>query len=101
MEALEWAKSMKFDEPTGEKIQKFQAAVAKQTAIMVDNILGKGIDVHLLGLRQQAVECGMDVPQLFLDDTFKIANHFTLSTSQVSFGIMFMHCLLPSYGFPL
>ena len=83
MEALEWVKSMRLDEPASEKIRKFQAAVEKQTSVMVDNILGEGIDIHLLGLRQQAVECSMDVPGIFLDETFKVANHFALSTSQV------------------
>ncbi|CAG7722187.1 unnamed protein product [Allacma fusca] len=84
MEALEWVKAMQSNEDSSsEKIRKFHAAVEKQTTIMVDNILGEGIDIHLLGLRQQAIELGMDVPPLFMDETFKIANHFALSTSQL------------------
>lgn len=85
MEALEWVKSMSSssgDEIT-DKQRKFHQAVEKQTNIMVENILGEGIDVHLLGLKQQATEMGMDLPQLFTDETFKVANNFALSTSQV------------------
>jgi choline O-acetyltransferase len=86
-EALEWVKAMPpgcKDDPT-EKSRKFHHSVEKQTTIMVENILGEGIDVHLLGLRQQASDLGMDVPKLFDDETFQIANHFALSTSQVYF----------------
>lgn len=50
---------------------------------MVQNILGEGIDVHLLGLREMAKELGEPVPELFTDETFRQANYFALSTSQV------------------
>lgn len=50
---------------------------------MIDNILGMGIDVHLLGLRQAARENAIACP-IFEDDSFRIANHFALSTSQVN-----------------
>lgn len=52
---------------------------------MHDNIHGLGIDNHLMGLRYAAEEIGEPVPELFLDETYKIMNHFALSTSQVSF----------------
>jgi len=84
MEALEWVRSMQTDESVEEKVKKFHAAVEKQTTIMVENILGEGIDIHLLGLRQQASELGIPIPKLFEDETFAIANHFALSTSQVT-----------------
>jgi choline O-acetyltransferase len=87
MEALEWVQCMVDGAgermTVEEKIRKFHAAVDKQTNIMVENITGEGIDVHLLGLRQQALELGMEVPRLFTDETFKVSNHFALSTSQV------------------
>jgi len=50
---------------------------------MIDNILGMGIDCHLLGLRQAARENAISCP-VFEDDSFRIANHFALSTSQVN-----------------
>lgn len=85
IEALEWVKSMQPDctEDAHDKSRKFHHAVEKQTTVMVENILGEGIDVHLLGLRQQAAELGKDPLKLFEDESFKIANHFALSTSQV------------------
>lgn len=49
---------------------------------MVANILGQGIDIHLLGLREQGKEMGLQL-ELFSDEAYKIANHFALSTSQV------------------
>jgi choline O-acetyltransferase len=85
MEALEWVKAMQPDcnEDPNEKNRKFHQAVEKQTNIMVENILGEGIDIHLMGLKQQALEMGMELPKLFEDEAFQIANHFALSTSQV------------------
>ncbi|VVC41984.1 Hypothetical protein CINCED_3A025026 [Cinara cedri] len=97
-EALEWAKAMNQSAVTetsilgtkkifytvtdNEKLQLFESAVKKQTDVMIDNILGMGIDVHLLGLRQAARENAMPCT-IFEDDSFRIANHFALSTSQL------------------
>jgi len=50
----------------------------------VQAILGRGIDNHLLGLRQIAERSSMKTPQLFLDGSYQTSNHFTLSTSQVN-----------------
>jgi len=55
---------------------------------MIDNILGMGIDTHLLGLRQAARENAISCP-VFEDDSFRIANHFALSTSQVNCFFLF------------
>lgn len=61
---------------------------------MIDNILGMGIDSHLLGLRQAARENAISCA-VFEDDSFRIANHFALSTSQVNSYIFFRpFCLL-------
>jgi choline O-acetyltransferase len=54
-----------------------------QTDLMVQSILGKGMDCHLLGLKQVAIENSFDMPEVFLDDSFSISNHFSLSTSQI------------------
>ncbi|XP_021967547.1 choline O-acetyltransferase isoform X1 [Folsomia candida] len=85
MEALDWVKSMQpgCTDDSMEKMRKFHHAVEKQTTVMVENILGEGIDVHLMGLRQQSIDMGKDIPKLFDDETFQIANHFSLSTSQL------------------
>ena len=51
---------------------------------MVKNILGQGMDVHLLGLHQAAVENDItEALPLFQDASFRAINHFALSTSQI------------------
>ncbi|XP_067010374.2 choline O-acetyltransferase [Anabrus simplex] len=65
------------------KLDLFDMAVKKQTDVMIQNILGQGIDIHLLGLREMAKELEEPIPELFQDEVYRIANHFALSTSQV------------------
>lgn len=68
-----------------EHIQElFREAVNRQTDIMVQNILGQGIDIHILGLREACLEESGELCELFTDDSYKISNCFLLSTSQVS-----------------
>lgn len=50
---------------------------------MVQNILGYGIDIPLLGLREASKEVDGEVHELFTDECFAISNCFLLSTSQV------------------
>jgi len=51
---------------------------------MVKNILGNGIDIPLLGLREACLEVTGDLHELFTDESYKISQCFLLSTSQVS-----------------
>lgn len=51
---------------------------------MIQNILGKGMDCHLLALKQISEESGHGTPALFTDPSYRISNQFALSTSQVS-----------------
>lgn len=46
-------------------------------------INGQGIDRHLLGLKQLAIENGIDIPTLYLDPGYSVSNNWRLSTSQV------------------
>uniref|UniRef100_A0A182TWU8 Choline O-acetyltransferase n=1 Tax=Anopheles melas TaxID=34690 RepID=A0A182TWU8_9DIPT len=62
----------------------FRCAAARQTEVMVQNILGYGIDIHLLGLREACREREGILHELFTDECYKIANCFLLSTSQVA-----------------
>lgn len=55
---------------------------------MVQNILGNGIDIPLLGLREASREVEGDLHELFTDESYKIANCFLLSTSQVNYFCM-------------
>lgn len=65
----------------------FRAAAARQTDIMVQNILGNGIDIPLLGLREASREVDGAYHELFNDETYNIAQCFLLSTSQVTMVI--------------
>ncbi|KAL7729123.1 hypothetical protein ACLKA6_009594 [Drosophila palustris] len=108
-EALEWAKAMcqgeganvplesdrEDDEEDARKVkfsiyskdhlrELFRCAVARQTEVMVKNILGNGIDIPLLGLREACLEVTGDLHELFTDESYKISQCFLLSTSQVA-----------------
>ncbi|CAH2085923.1 unnamed protein product [Euphydryas editha] len=66
------------------KLELFEEAARKQTAIMEANILGRGIDNHLLGLREAARERLGEIPEMFKDPTYSRMIEFKLSTSQVA-----------------
>ncbi|XP_052836030.1 choline O-acetyltransferase [Drosophila gunungcola] len=107
-EALEWAKAMcqgeganvplesdREDEEESRKVkfsiyskdhlrELFRCAVARQTEVMVKNILGNGIDIPLLGLREASVEVTGEMHELFKDEAYNISQCFLLSTSQVA-----------------
>uniref|UniRef100_A0A8C4YV47 Carnitine O-acetyltransferase n=1 Tax=Gopherus evgoodei TaxID=1825980 RepID=A0A8C4YV47_9SAUR len=46
-------------------------------------IRGNAIDRHLLGMKLQAIEDLVSMPELFMDTAYAVAMHFNLSTSQV------------------
>ncbi|XP_059054607.1 choline O-acetyltransferase [Achroia grisella] len=66
------------------RLEKFEEAARQQTSIMEANILGKGIDNHLLGLRELARETLGELPPVFTDVTYKQMIEYKLSTSQVA-----------------
>lgn len=67
-----------------ENVRLFYQAAQHQTDVMIRNILGQGMDIHLLGLRQLARQSGCrDAIAVFDDASFEKINHFALSTSQV------------------
>jgi carnitine O-acetyltransferase len=43
------------------------------------------MDCHLLALKQIAIENGLEIPEIFTDQSYSISNYFSLSTSQVTF----------------
>uniref|UniRef100_A0A1I8PS00 Choline O-acetyltransferase n=2 Tax=Stomoxys calcitrans TaxID=35570 RepID=A0A1I8PS00_STOCA len=107
-EALEWAKAMcqgeganvtlesdREEEEDSRKVkfsiysrdhlrELFRCAVARQTEVMVQNILGNGIDIPLLGLREASREVTGELHELFTDESYAISQCFLLSTSQVA-----------------
>ncbi|XP_051513487.1 FK506-binding protein 15 isoform X2 [Myxocyprinus asiaticus] len=45
-------------------------------------IHGQAIDMHLLGLKMQAIEDLSALPEIFMDTSYAVALHYNLSTSQ-------------------
>nr|XP_053646928.1 choline O-acetyltransferase-like [Cherax quadricarinatus] len=82
-QVLAWCEAMVINAPFANRLSKYEAAIKLQTDIMVNNILGRGIDIHLLGLREMAKEMGLPTPEIFSHRSYHVANHFRLSTSQV------------------
>ncbi|XP_048375993.1 carnitine O-acetyltransferase-like isoform X2 [Stegostoma tigrinum] len=84
-DSLEFVISM--DDPEKEINQKRAAlgkAVDCHSAYTDMAIKGLAIDRHLLGLKLQAIEEGLSVPEIFMDTSFAVATHWRLSTGQVA-----------------
>ncbi|XP_059143054.1 choline O-acetyltransferase-like [Physella acuta] len=83
--ALAWVKAMlgQTEASEEEKFRLLNEAVQWQQDYMMDTILGYGIDLHLLGLREVAKELDIPTPEFFTDPSYKELNTFRLSTSQV------------------
>ncbi|BHF69368.1 hypothetical protein SprV_0301241200 [Sparganum proliferum] len=66
-------------------------------------VSGNGFDRHLLGLRLIAADADLPTPNFFSDPTYETANHFLLSTSQITgqqdFGVSFGPVAPDGYGF--
>ncbi|KAK7112070.1 hypothetical protein V1264_011580 [Littorina saxatilis] len=84
--AQAWVKAMlgETEATTEEKYALFKEAAEWQQKYQIETVLGKGIDCHLLGLREAAAELGVlhSLP-FFSDPSFTRINYFQLSTSQV------------------
>nr|AUN27677.1 choline O-acetyltransferase [Lineus ruber] len=83
--ALEWVKTMTGEVEASDvrKMELLRKAMQWQTDVMIQTILGHGLDIHLLGLREMAVELNRPTPPIFQDNTYLSSNKFVLSTSQV------------------
>lgn len=57
------------------------------------------MDRHLLGLKLAALENGYDVPELYLDTSFKESTYYKLSTSQVGFDFYVKNTFLCIMGY--
>ncbi|CAJ0949344.1 unnamed protein product [Ranitomeya imitator] len=66
-----------------EKVDLLRKAVQAHRAYTDMAISGKAIDRHLLGLKLQAIEDLVSMPEIFMDTSYAMAMHFNLSTSQV------------------
>uniref|UniRef100_A0A8D0L9N8 Carnitine O-acetyltransferase n=1 Tax=Sphenodon punctatus TaxID=8508 RepID=A0A8D0L9N8_SPHPU len=66
-----------------EKMELLRRATQAHRAYTDMAIKGEAIDRHLLGLKLQAIEDLVSMPELFMDTAYAVAMHFNLSTSQV------------------
>jgi len=84
-EAIDWAKAMLDSSvPASKKLVLMKAAHDKHISNMIDCSNFKGCDRHLFALYYQAIEKGMDIPELFTDKAFSLSGgggNFILSTS--------------------
>uniref|UniRef100_A0A8C5R7C0 Carnitine O-acetyltransferase n=1 Tax=Leptobrachium leishanense TaxID=445787 RepID=A0A8C5R7C0_9ANUR len=84
VDSLNFVKAM--EEPTvqnQEKVNLLRKAIQAHRAYTDMAIGGKAIDRHLLGLKLQAIEDLVSMPEVFMDTSYAVAMHFNLSTSQV------------------
>uniref|UniRef100_A0A673TP95 Carnitine O-acetyltransferase n=1 Tax=Suricata suricatta TaxID=37032 RepID=A0A673TP95_SURSU len=66
-----------------QKVELLRKAVQAHRAYADQAIRGEAFDRHLLGLKLQAIEDLVSMPDIFMDTSYAIAMHFNLSTSQV------------------
>ncbi|CAG0917506.1 unnamed protein product [Notodromas monacha] len=84
MESLEFCKAMMSRAVSiNDKVQALKNAVEGHKKYVIEACDGYGVDRHLLGLKQTAIENGMDIHEMFLDPGYTRSSHMRLSTSQV------------------
>ncbi|TNN86554.1 Carnitine O-acetyltransferase [Liparis tanakae] len=66
-----------------ERMALLQAAVRTHKENMYNTIHGQAIDRHLLGLKMLSIDELTSMPEIFMDTSFAVAQHYNLSTSQV------------------
>ncbi|XP_078272346.1 carnitine O-acetyltransferase-like isoform X2 [Rhinoraja longicauda] len=83
-ESLEFVESVDNDKmEANQKIAALRRAIDCHSAYTDMALKGLAIDRHMLGLKLQAIEEGLSVPEIFMDTSFAVANHWRLSTGQV------------------
>uniref|UniRef100_A0A3Q2I4W3 Carnitine O-acetyltransferase n=1 Tax=Equus caballus TaxID=9796 RepID=A0A3Q2I4W3_HORSE len=83
-DSLTFVKAMDDSNVAGQqKVELLRKAVQAHRAYTDRAIRGEAFDRHLLGLKLQAIEDLVSMPDIFMDTSYAIAMHFNLSTSQV------------------
>uniref|UniRef100_P43155-3 Isoform 3 of Carnitine O-acetyltransferase n=1 Tax=Homo sapiens TaxID=9606 RepID=P43155-3 len=84
MDSLTFVKAMDDSSVTEhQKVELLRKAVQAHRGYTDRAIRGEAFDRHLLGLKLQAIEDLVSMPDIFMDTSYAIAMHFHLSTSQV------------------
>ena len=84
-ESIEFARNMLADNCSlDKKMETFRKAVDGHSAYTKMVMAGQGFDRHFLGLIMTAREHNLDLPDLFMDVSFKRSGSYRISTSQVS-----------------
>ncbi|XP_078006139.1 carnitine O-acetyltransferase isoform X4 [Phascolarctos cinereus] len=84
VDSLNFVKAMDNTNMTEQmKVELLRKAVMSHRSYTDMAIRGEAIDRHLLGLKLQAIEDLVSIPEIFMDTSYAIAMHFNLSTSQV------------------
>uniref|UniRef100_A0A7N5JKW6 Carnitine O-acetyltransferase n=1 Tax=Ailuropoda melanoleuca TaxID=9646 RepID=A0A7N5JKW6_AILME len=102
MDSLAFVRAM--DDPSvseHQKVELLRKAVHAHRAYADQAIRGEAFDRHLLGLKLQAIEDLVSMPDIFMDTSYAIAMHFNLSTSQVGSCPRAIRAFLPSGPLPL
>lgn len=66
-----------------ERLALLQKAVKTHRENTYNAIHGHGIDRHLLGMKMQSIEDLTSMPEIFMDTSYAVAQHYQLYTSQV------------------
>ncbi|XP_029016060.1 carnitine O-acetyltransferase-like isoform X1 [Betta splendens] len=68
---------------TSERLALLRKALQTHKENTYNAIHGQAIDRHLLGLKMLSIEDLTSMPEIFMDTSFAVAQHYQLSTSQV------------------
>ncbi|KAG7262133.1 hypothetical protein CRUP_003945 [Coryphaenoides rupestris] len=66
-----------------EKLALMERAIKAHRSYTNMAIQGQAIDRHLLGLKLQAIEDRVSIPEIYTDPSYATAMHYKISTSQV------------------
>ncbi|XP_041091373.1 carnitine O-acetyltransferase-like [Polyodon spathula] len=84
-EALRFVEVMEDPQAGAEmKLALLKEAIEAHSTYTEQALQGQAIDRHLLGLKLQAIEEGLSVPEIFMDTSYAVATHWKLHTGQVS-----------------
>ncbi|MGH0174857.1 UNVERIFIED_CONTAM: hypothetical protein FKN15_069202, partial [Acipenser sinensis] len=84
-EALRFVEVMEDPQAGAEmKLALLKEAIEAHSTYTEQALQGQAIDRHLLGLKLQAIEEGLSMPEIFMDTSYAMATHWKLHTGQVS-----------------